>query len=181
MTLMETLVVIATISILAAMLLPAVGKAMTRAKRTVCQNNQHQIYLMLLALGSDNDNRIPSTAPANGILSVTDPMRIIEANVTNNASQKILLCPGDQRKFPSKFKNLSYYWNRLSLGRRFDEIQPTSRLSSEKWFWHETQKLTGNQTSAFIGLATTLRGDGSTGFERVTLPVLRENTLSTAK
>jgi prepilin-type N-terminal cleavage/methylation domain-containing protein len=177
MTLLEMVVVIAIISLLAALLMPAVGKAMIRAKRTVCHNNQRQVYLMLIAQASGNDNRLPSAAPiqAAGIFPITDPIRIIEANITNSASQKILLCPGDRRKYPSKLKDLSYYWNRLSLGKRIDEIQPTSRLASEKWFWHETQPLIRLQPPTYSGRATTLRGDGSTGFEKIPLPVLPNN------
>ena len=178
MTLLEIVVVIAIISLLATLLMPAVGKALIRAKRTVCHNNHRQIYLLLLTQASNNDNRLPASAPANSVhvAPVTDPIRIIEANITNSASQKILICPGDKRIHPSNLKDLSYYWNRLSLGMRFDEIQSNSRLSSEKWFWHETQPLIRLHPPNYSGRATILLGDGSTGFKHVPLPALPNNS-----
>jgi prepilin-type N-terminal cleavage/methylation domain-containing protein len=58
-TLVELLVVIAIIAILAALLLPVVGKAKERASRTVCLNNLRQIALGVRMYADDSNDISP--------------------------------------------------------------------------------------------------------------------------
>lgn len=62
-TLIELLVVIAIISVLAAIILPVMGRVRGNARRTVCSSNIMQIAQAIKLYASDNDNRFPDTDP----------------------------------------------------------------------------------------------------------------------
>ena len=62
-TLVELLIVIAIITILAAMLLPTLEKALESSRRIQCSNNLHQMYLGATSYAMDFNDSLPTTVP----------------------------------------------------------------------------------------------------------------------
>jgi len=107
-TLIELLVVIAIIGLLAAMLLPALGKAKESAKRTLCGSNLRQISLAFGLYGSDYQDCLPNTgdpflwmgrdwrwvvqpylAFSGAMVASNNP------DLSTNFSPGVLVCPSD--------------------------------------------------------------------------------------
>lgn len=61
-TLIELLTVIAIIGILAAIIIPTIGKVRGNAYRATCASNMRQLYNGLLLYANDNKNRIPAVS-----------------------------------------------------------------------------------------------------------------------
>lgn len=132
-TLIELLVVIAIIGILAALLLPTLGRAKEEARATVCLGNLHQIGIALQVYVQENNNKMPVMYDANPPAIPVDTN--VTAAVTNTINQvllaqlgntNVLRCLSDlpQAGAGSLFESTgsSYSWNFLLNGEDADHL-----------------------------------------------------------
>ena len=120
-TLIELLVVIAIIAILAAMLLPSLGRANEKAKATSCRNNLKQWGGATLIFALDNNDYLPKDGTPNGT-SVNegwyiDLPRILglrpysempwRTNANIDPGRSLWICPSNPRR--SNGHNLFHY------------------------------------------------------------------------
>lgn len=116
-TLIEMLIVVAVISILAAMMLPALNGALETSRRAACLNNQRAMYLAFCGYADDNHGFVvPGHASELGAT-----YKYLWYDLLNpyfgvgDQLQQLLLCPSDTTLY--RGNTAAGYWNKwMSYG-----------------------------------------------------------------
>jgi prepilin-type N-terminal cleavage/methylation domain-containing protein len=123
-TLFELLVVMAILGLLAALLLPAFGRARETARGAVCMSNLRQLGIGLQLYVQENNNRMPvmrdrvTDTNASGA-NLLPGMDSVLSNHLGNV--RVFQCPSD-RKGVYEQTGTSYGWNSLLNGQNADNL-----------------------------------------------------------
>ncbi|MFO1458511.1 MAG: DUF1559 domain-containing protein [Verrucomicrobiota bacterium] len=120
-TLVELLVVLGILSLLAALLLPQLGRAQERARSTACRSNLRQIGLGLRMYLDEHRGVFPTmqNRSANTNLTVTNTPETVLASQIGAAG--VWHCPSDRQQFAATGN--SYFWNFLLNDQPSDRVR----------------------------------------------------------
>ena len=165
-TLIELLVVIAIVAILAALLLPVLGKAKSKAIEIQCLNNLKQIVMGVSMYSAEYSERYPYCRTYGkawrddyrlGDLYLPELLEpLIGKNTATNQpgarDAGIYACPAGIRAtdpanpdYPTMLKNndyITYPWNHIYLEKRFSNSDP--------WIYVKTQMVSGRKTTFIV-------------------------------
>ena len=118
-TLVELLVVVAVLSLLLGVLLPALGKARVQARRTACRSQLHGIGLALRMYVDDNANTMPVAAQ----LPSEEPNlpSITEVLLPYLKNREAMHCPADRLDKYFEEEGTSYEYPHFLRGKRVDQ------------------------------------------------------------
>ena len=121
-TLVELLVTMAIIGVLAAVLLPALGRAQESGRSASCQGNLHQIGLALQMYVDGNANHMPTMYDFSLANPSTNGATIDVVLAPQLGSQQVLCCPSDNQGI-FRQTHSSYSWDSLLNGQNADHLQ----------------------------------------------------------
>lgn len=120
-TFIELMVVLAVITILAALLLPALARTREIGRSTACLSNLHNIGLALQMYVNENQNVLPTMydQSTNGPVTNSTAINIVLLPLTTS---NIFRCPSDNQGL-FQVTGSSYSWNNLLNGQDADNLR----------------------------------------------------------
>ena len=121
-TLVELLVVMSIIALLAAMILPAMGRGKESGHSAVCQSNLHQAGVALQMYVDDSHNIMPTmydVALTNADTNLPSINVVLAAQL---GSTNVLRCPSDNQQI-FQLTGSSYAWNNLLNGQNANQLK----------------------------------------------------------
>lgn len=133
MTIVELLVVLASVAIMAAVLIPLLAAARHRQSRINCVSNLRQVDVAFLIWEGDNNNLYPMVVSVtNGgameLIQKGNASAVFQVMSNELSTTKILVCPGDpNRTLASNWNNLtgsniSYFVNADVTNRDYPQM-----------------------------------------------------------
>lgn len=120
-TLIELLVVISILSLLMALLLPALARAKEAGRATACLSNLRQAGVAIQLYVQDNNNRLPFMRDRSLTTSNDLPgPDVVLSNYLGNV--RVLRCPSDNKQL-FETTGSSYSWNSLLNGQNADHLR----------------------------------------------------------
>ena len=135
-TLVELLVVVAIISVLAALLLPALQKAKQRAKRITCMSNSRQSVIAVIMWTEESDDLLPSRRngpdPAYaGVGNFSKWQQYLADNYTGGET-KLFTCPSSKAVFLPNNVWASGYYSQMGFN-GFSDYENRAPWFNKSW------------------------------------------------
>ncbi len=121
-TLVELLVVMSIIALLAAMILPAMGRGKESGHSAVCQSNLHQTGVALQMYVDDSHNIMPTMYDMPLTNADTNLATIDVVLAPQLGSTNVLRCPSDNQQI-FQLTGSSYSWNNLLNGQNANQLK----------------------------------------------------------